>query len=77
MIRTLYRNGKGGFTTDVPPTHWRVALADMTGLFWVDFGSEPPEKVEPLLRDIFKFHPLAIDDALHEAHVPKINNGSY
>ncbi len=78
MIRTLYRNGKGGFTTDVPQTHWRVALADAAGLFWVDFGSEPPEKIEPLLRDIFKFHPLAIDDALNESHVPKINNwGEY
>lgn len=78
MIRTLYRSGKGGFTTDLPPTHWRVALRDADGLFWVDFGSEPPEKLEPLLRDVFKFHPLAIDDALNESHVPKINNwGEY
>ena len=78
MIRTLYRNAKGSFTTDVPTTHWRVALADAEGLFWVDFGGEKQEKIEPLLREIFKFHPLAIDDALNEAHVPKINNwGDY
>lgn len=78
MIRTLYRSSKGGFTTDLPPTHWRVALRDTGGLFWVDFGSEPPEKLEPLLREVFKFHPLAIDDALNESHVPKINNwGEY
>ncbi|MCC7359108.1 MAG: magnesium/cobalt transporter CorA [Anaerolineales bacterium] len=78
MIRTLYRNAKGSFTTDVPTTHWRVALADAEGLFWVDLSGEPPEKVEPLLREIFKFHPLAIDDALNEVHVPKINNwGDY
>jgi magnesium transporter len=78
MIRTLYRSSKGNFTTDVPPTHWRVALHDAGGLFWVDFGDEPPEVVEPHLRDTFNFHALAIDDALHEAHVPKIDNwGEY
>jgi magnesium transporter len=78
MIRTLYRSGKGGFTIDVPATHWRVALRDMDGLLWVDFGEEAPEVLEPMLRDIFGFHALAIDDALREAHVPKIDNwGEY
>jgi magnesium transporter len=78
MIRTLYRSGKGGFTIDVPTTHWRVALRDTEGLFWIDFGEEAPETVEPFLRDIFNFHALAIDDALREAHVPKIDNwGEY
>ncbi len=78
MIRTLYRSSKGGFTTDVPATHWRVALRDDAGLFWVDFGEEPPEAVEPYLRDTFNFHALAIDDALNEAHVPRIDDwGDY
>ncbi len=78
MIRTLYRSHKGNFTTDVPLTHWRVALNDSQGLFWVDFNQEPVEVIEPLLRDIFGFHPLAIDDALREAHIPKIDNwGEY
>jgi len=78
MIRTLYRSGKGGYTTDVPPTHWRVALRDTDGLLWVDFCDEKPEKLEPLLRDVFKFHSLAIEDALRDAHVPRIDNwGDY
>lgn len=78
MIRTMYRSGKGGFTTDLPSTHWRVALRDPDGVLWVDFSQEPPEAVEPLLRDVFQFHPLAIDDALRETHVPKIDNwGEY
>lgn len=74
MIRTLYYSSKGSFTIDLPITHWRVALRDDRGLLWVDFGSEPAEAVEPHLRDIFEFHPLAIDDALRETHVPKIDN---
>jgi magnesium transporter len=74
MIRTLYRTSKGTFSIDIPPTHWRVALRDAGGLFWVDLCDEPIEKVEPILRDTFGFHPLAIDDALRETHVPKIDN---
>jgi magnesium transporter len=78
MIRTMYRSGKGGFTIDVPQTHWRVALRDPEGVLWVDFSDELPSVVDPPLRDIFKFHPLAIDDALRETHVPKIDNwGDY
>ena len=78
MIRTLYRSGKGGFTVDVPPSHWRVAMRDLEGLLWVDIENETTEKVDPLLREVFNFHPLAIDDALRETHVPKIDNwGDY
>lgn len=74
MIRTLYRNAKGNFATDIPSTHWRTALKDEGGLLWVDFQGEAIESAEPLLQDIFNFHPLAIDDALRENHVPKIDN---
>jgi magnesium transporter len=43
----------------------------------VDFISEPPETAEPVLRGL-NFHPLAIDDALQETHVPKIDDwGEY
>jgi magnesium transporter len=74
MIRTLYRNSKGNFAIDIPASHWRVCLRDEGGLLWVDFGGEPVETTEPILRDLFKFHPLAVDDALREHHVPKIDN---
>jgi magnesium transporter len=47
-------------------------------MLWVDFGAEPLAVVEPPLRDQFGFHALAIDDALCEAHVPKIDDwGNY
>jgi magnesium transporter len=43
----------------------------------VDFVSEPPETSLPILQD-FKFHPLAIDDALQETHVPRLDDwGDY
>ena len=78
MIRTIYRNGKGNITTDVPVKHWKVALRDKEGLFWTDFADEPKDQVERTLAEIFKFHPLAIDDALKESHVPKVDDwGDY
>jgi magnesium transporter len=44
------------------------------GLLWVDVCAEPIETSEPLLRDTFGFHPLAVDDALRETHVPKVDD---
>jgi magnesium transporter len=44
----------------------------------VDFQAVPRVQVEPHLRDTFGFHVLAIDDALRELHVPKIDDwGDY
>jgi magnesium transporter len=43
----------------------------------VDFISEPPEVCLPILEQ-FGFHPLAIDDALQETHVPRLDDwGEY
>jgi magnesium transporter len=74
MIRTLYRTGRGGTTTGIPETHWRSALRDRNGLLWVDIQAEPADRIERLLTKVFDFHPLAIDDALRETHVPKIDD---
>jgi magnesium transporter len=78
MIRAIYRDSAGHLHKDLPPEKWREALADKDGLLWVDLCEEPVTSSEPLLRDIFKFHPLAIDDALRETHIPKVDNwGEY
>lgn len=50
------------------------ALEDSQGLLWVDFQGEPPEVCEPVLIHTFCFHPLAVDDALQETHIPKIDD---
>jgi magnesium transporter len=55
-----------------------AALADRRGVLWMDFQGEPPEVCEPILRQTFGFHPLAVDDALRESHVPKVDDwGQY
>ncbi len=78
MIRVMYRSGKGVLMHDYPPDDIAEALRDKNGMVWVDWLTSPPEECEPILRDVFGFHPLAIDDALHEEHVPKIDEwGDY
>jgi magnesium transporter len=78
MIRTLYRHSDGSLFTDIQAAQLPEAIQDKDGLIWVDFVDELKESCMPILRDIFSFHPLAIDDALEESHVPKVDDwGEY
>ncbi|HWQ84044.1 MAG TPA: magnesium/cobalt transporter CorA [Anaerolineales bacterium] len=74
MIRAAYYTKDDQFTTDLEPDAFKKALDDPDGLLWVDFEASRPEEDEPILLDIFKFHPLAVDDALRETHVPKVDD---
>jgi magnesium transporter len=74
MIRSLYRTQDGKFRTDLKPEDFAAALQDTHGLFWVDFCQTPSEEDAPILLDTFGFHPLAVDDALQESHVPKVDD---
>jgi magnesium transporter len=78
MIRSLYRTQDGQIRTDLRSDEFRAALQDMEGLLWVDMVSEPPDACRSILHDTFGFHLLAVDDALEEAHVPKVDDwGEY
>jgi len=78
MIRSLYRNGQGLVRTDVAPQEFKEALRDRDSLLWVDFEATEPEIDETILREIFGFHPLAIEDALQQSHAPKLDDwGEY
>jgi magnesium transporter len=78
MIRSLYHAPDGAIRTDLPSDEFGAALLDPSGLLWVDFEATSPESDEPILRNVFGFHPLAIDDALQQSHVPKVDDwGEY
>jgi len=78
MIRTLYRTRDGNFRLDLIPDKFATALQDARGLLWVDFEDTPPEVDEPILRETFAFHPLAVDDALRQSNIPKVDDwGEY
>lgn len=78
MIRILLYTADGEVQQSIPITDLPTRLQDKTGVVWVDFEGNPPEEDEKLLDGIFHFHPLAIDDALQEQHVPKVDDwGEY
>ncbi len=78
MIRSVYRTKDGTVRTDFAPDKFAAALREARGLLWVDFEETSPEVDEPILIETFGFHPLAVDDALQESHVPKVDDwGEY
>lgn len=78
MIRSMYRPAEGELQTDLALEAIDAARQDSRGLLWIDLSGEPVEMCEPILRDLFGFHPLAVDDALAESHHPKVDDwGSY
>jgi len=78
MIGSISFSREAGMRLNLEQAEFSAALQDPKSLLWVDFENTPPETDEPLLRTVFGFHPLAIDDALQESHVPKIDDwGEY
>jgi magnesium transporter len=81
LVRVIYRDSAGAIHFHWPVDRVREAIDDPGGKLWVDI--EDPETstsgtAEGLLRDVFQFHPLAVEDALQETHVPKVDDwGDY
>jgi magnesium transporter len=50
---------------------WLEPASDVT--LWVDLSAPTPEE-GGLLADVFRFHPLAVEDALSAIHHPKIES---
>lgn len=78
MIRVLYAPPSSlpipAFSLEQLPE----ALRKGEGLIWIDFCAEPNETCEPILRETFGFHPLAVDDALQQTNLPKVDDwGEY
>jgi len=74
MIRSLYFTTDGELHTELSQEEISLALQELKGVLWVDFEANPAEADEELLTSIFGFHPLAVDDALQETHVPKVDD---
>ncbi len=74
MLRAIYYKGNGELVAEITPDGYSAALHDKSGVLWVDFDAEEPEPSQDILIHTFGFHPLAVDDALHETHVPKVDD---
>jgi magnesium transporter len=77
MIRSLYYRLGEPIRKDISPQEFPELVREQNSLLWVDFTSEPPETCLPILES-FGFHHLAIEDALLETHLPKLDDwGDY
>lgn len=77
MIRSLFFEPGKNIRKNIPHQEFPRLVRNRRGILWVDFVNEPPEICLPILQG-FGFHPLSIDDALQETHVPKLDDwGDY
>ena len=69
---TIYRSqGNGTEVVDGIDPAW---LAPGSGVWlWVDLSDPSGEELQ-VLRSVFRFHELAVEDAMTEAHQPKIES---
>jgi magnesium transporter len=62
-LTAFYRSAAGAVTQPADADALRAALADSRGLLWVDLRLASPADAD-VLRDVFRFHPLTIEDCL-------------
>ncbi len=78
MIRILYRHRSGSALAELPLDQLHSAINDNQLTLWIDIHAAAHDEAKSILEDIFHFHPLAIEDAIKDMHVPKVDDyGSY
>jgi magnesium transporter len=74
MIRSIYYRQDGELLRDLEVDEIKAIIQEEHGLLWLDLSEEATDTLRPILRETFGFHPLAVDDALEETHVPKVDD---
>lgn len=67
----LYRKGSDRVEDNIPAADLEKLLLDENNLLWVDM-EQPRKEDERILSDVFKFHPLTIEDARETRNQPKV-----
>lgn len=66
-----YRKGQTAIQEDYTAADLPELLQDMSAVIWVDMEA-PTEDDERVLLDVFKFHPLTVEDCHENRHYPKV-----
>lgn len=74
MIRSIYFSPAGTLETNLETEEYLTRLQAGGGLLWVDLGPEQRGLHTLVMEEIFRFHPLAVEDALKQSHLPKIDD---
>lgn len=78
-VRTYYYDPAGAAHTGLTHDAIRAAIAEPHALLWIDVAADGRDDGERILREIFDFHPLTIDDCYNTLiDPPKVDDyGSY
>lgn len=76
MIRSIYRTASGDLRRNLTPAEIEAALKDAQGTLWLDvtLGDRENGELTTLLREVFHFHPLAVEDALSQSSGPRLDD---
>ena len=75
MITSCLRPANDGLKLDISTDEIAAAVRHGSGLLWVDLDGVDRAEGEPLLRDIFGFHELTIDDCYNKLiDPPKVDD---
>jgi magnesium transporter len=78
MIRIIFRDAEGHVACDLPLEQLLADLHAKNGTVWIDMQTPSMDEYKLVLEQIFHFHPLAIEDAMNDIHLPKIDDfGTY
>ena len=67
----VYRRGQQKVETGIAVDQLPELLKDESVVIWVDMET-PTEEDERVLLDVFKFHPLTVEDCKENRHYPKV-----
>ena len=73
MLNAFVRFGDGQVVHATEPDKIAAAFHDPSAQFWLDI-SAPDDSEHMLLSDVFGFHPLVIEDIVHEIQRPKLES---
>lgn len=73
-MRIMYKPADGVANLDFPLERLPEAIKANSGVLWVDLNGDALDQAEHILTEIFAFHPLAVDDAIEEVHLPKVDD---
>jgi magnesium transporter len=78
MIRIIFRDAEGHVVCDLPVEQLQDNLHTENGAVWIDMQRPSTDEYKLVLERTFHFHPLAIEDAVNDIHLPKIDDyGTY
>lgn len=77
MLRLCVYTKDDGLVANLSPSQLAEIYQDVDAVLWVDIELQDAADAD-ILRDVFQFHPLAIEDCIHDGTQPKLDDfGKY